>query len=310
MFLTKSEYRTLIPAISDCFERCFGKRLPQRYFEWRYLENPTGELIANILLDESRQRVLANYSVSPVAMVTAEGTTMRTALSMTTMVDRSLQGQGVFTRLCAETMELLADSGYELLWGFPNEKSYGGLIRKAGWKHLRAFSQLRIPVRTAAQSPAECHRDDEFTLNYEPLENTLPFLHVQKRRDYLRWRYRDNPICEYGNLVIQIDGEVCAMCVFKKYANTLDLVDLCVPDSGSLSLLLSAVHQEASHQRVEYLNLWWPEHHPLFEALLSEKFVPTEPLTRFGARKFSSANTQELLDYHNWFLQMGDSDVY
>lgn len=312
MLVDRTHFASLVPALADLFERCFGKRLPEAFFRWRYVDNPVGRVFADVVLDEAGERVLANYSVCPVWMLSPQGERVLSALSMTTMVDEALRGQGLFARQCASLTAQLAEADFSLLWGFPNEASFGGFVRKLGWHHLRAFAQLSAAVPRAATAPDEVLRDDDFGLDYDDLATRIApgLLRVHRTSEYLRWRYRDNPLNAYGNVVIADGGHATASCVFKTFNDALDVVDIMVPDAETLAPLLTAIAAAAIERGLGRINCWMPEHHPLFAALLDARFVPTEPVTRIGGRHPGAADARCPLRFEQWYLQMGDSDVY
>ena len=56
--------------------------------------------------------------------------------------------KGVFVELAKNTFELCKLNGIKLLFGFPNQNSYHGLVNNLGWKIAGHMQRFKIPVNT------------------------------------------------------------------------------------------------------------------------------------------------------------------
>jgi GNAT superfamily N-acetyltransferase len=306
VILSAAEYPGSIPEMVRLFERSFGRPLPADQFEWRYVANPVGDVLAAVERDEDGA-LIGNYSASP-CVLGVEGERVRTALSMNTMTDPAHAGKGIFTRLAEELYAHMAATGYELIWGFPNIQSHYAFMTKLAWRDI-----YEVPTLVLAEPKADgdVQRDDDFALDYG--DGLLPDRPVQVAKDaaYLRWRYADHPVNTYANVVLAAGDRVEAHCVVKAYGNGLDLVDFRAPDADTGRALLEAVLAHAAATGATSVQAWLPRHDPVRAAFERRRFVNEAPITYFGGRSLVRGRLSELFgDFGRWYLQMGDSDVY
>jgi len=154
--------------------------------------------------------------------------------------------------------------------------------------------------------------DNSFELNYENITVDSALLSVEKDQSYLKWRYGNNPVNKYLNMVIKSDQVVSSYCILKHYlSHSLDIVDLQVKDKSDGRNLINNVIKYAVESGVENINCWAPRHHfmhPIYEKF---GFTNCEPITYFGARALNENKDKiDFLNYNSWYIQMGDSDVY
>lgn len=310
MLLMATEFERAIPRLNVLFEDSFKRPIHSDYLRWRYVNNPVGEVLSAIT--ELDGRLAASYSASPVRM-RIHGRLAKTALSMTTMTHPEYAGRGLFTSLANELYVHMQELGYAMVWGFPNTQSHRGFISRLGWSDIYEIPTMRLSLAHYKAPDVRAEFDDAFGLAYAltpPLNDQG--IHVHKDPAYFRWRYRDNPVNDYRNLVIKERNVVTSCCVLKVYQNTLDLVDFQACDAAQGEYLLRAAIQWALDQGLVGINCWAPRHHfmhPLCERL---GFLNGEPVTYLGARILAGLKSARGVSryYEDWFLQMGDSDVY
>ena len=88
----------------------------------------------------------AYYGVFPIK-ISWEGKTYLAAQSGDTMTHHNHQGRGLFTQLAKKTYELCRSEGIHLVFGFPNQNSYPGFIKKLEWIHFDDLHAFEIRVR-------------------------------------------------------------------------------------------------------------------------------------------------------------------
>lgn len=82
--------------------------------------------------------------------------TIMAAQSGDTMTHKNHTGKGLFIELAKRTYELARNSGIGFIFGFPNEHSYPGFVKKLNWRHdgnlqLFQFTVHTIPLLKAAK---------------------------------------------------------------------------------------------------------------------------------------------------------------
>ena len=311
MLLNRGQYQQHIESIRNLFERSFGKTIPKDYLLWRYYNNPLDELFVAVEFDGDS--IISHYAVSP-ALVFMDGVWKKAAMSMTTMTDPDYAGKGLFPKLADEIYESLKEKNYAFVFGFPNTQSHRGFIQKLDWIDIYEIPTFRLEIdnNTILQNNIPTDKlstDNSFNLDYSTSQIIKQKNYILKNNDYLRWRYRDNPVNDYKCLVITSTGKVTSFCVMKNYENAIDIVDFQAFDMEEGYRLLQEVLTIAKSDNITAINIWAPRH--CFIHQLCEKigFVNKEPVTYFCCRTFDPSIGNCSI-YSNWYIQMGDSDVY
>jgi GNAT superfamily N-acetyltransferase len=112
------------------FNAVFGRKLEISFWRWRFLENPFGSGMINLMFDD--KRLVGHYAVIPMPLM-VKGELHRAAFSMTTMTHPDYQGRGVFPELASNLFDRCREAGIEVAFGFPNENSYPGFTKRLGW---------------------------------------------------------------------------------------------------------------------------------------------------------------------------------
>ncbi len=120
----------------------YGTAPGKDYFPRKYNTAYTGvEHIGFIAYDE-RRRPAAFYGVIPCFIQYGQ-TIILAAQSADAMTHPQYQHKGLFLRLVLMTYELCRESGIRLVFGFPNQQSYPGLIR-LGWQKTETMEYFSI----------------------------------------------------------------------------------------------------------------------------------------------------------------------
>lgn len=304
----KKKYPLYIDRLANLFEKSFKKRIDKNYLNWRYVKNPVRELLVNVEINN--EDVIANYSASPVVM-SIYGENVKTALSMTTMTDPMHMGKGLFPKLATELYEHMEDNDYSLIWGFPNNNSHRGFVNKLKWNDVYEIPTMKLIVSNENKLNDFYETDNQFNLDYKEVVPIEKGIFVKKDKEYLKWRYHLNPINKYTNLVVRDIDSVSSFCVIKVYNESLDIIDFQPRNIDEGQKLLNQVVAFAHQKNLTTINCWAPRHH--FTHQLYEKlgFFNSSPITYLGFKNFKKDSSSEyLVNYNNWYIQMGDSDVY
>ena len=114
------------------------------YDRWRFFSGPYG--ISPSVLAMDGGRAAGFYTVWPVKVRLGNETVMA-AQSMDTMTHPDYRGRGVFVQLAQACYDLAASRGFEVLYGFPNQNSYPGFIRRLNWDHTGDIPHWVRPLR-------------------------------------------------------------------------------------------------------------------------------------------------------------------
>ncbi len=91
-------------------------------------------------------RAAGFYTAWPVRLRLGKETVLG-AQSMDTMTHPDYRGRGLFIKLAQACYDLAASKGYEVFYGFPNQNSYSGFIRRLNWDHTGDITHWLRPIR-------------------------------------------------------------------------------------------------------------------------------------------------------------------
>ena len=139
-------------AITTLFERVFGKTMGAteslEHWRWEYTANPVGPQTIKCVWDGPR--LVAHYAISPRRVWVGDETVLA-ALSLDTMTDPDYGRQGIFVAMAESCYGLMAQRGFQFVYGFPNANSVGGLTRRLKWSfdmptpvHVKPLDMGRI----------------------------------------------------------------------------------------------------------------------------------------------------------------------
>lgn len=306
--------------ILKLFAASFGRELDADVWKWRFIDNPSdpGRMFIHLMWDGP---VLAgHYAVSPVRM-NISGQIRLTALSMTTMTHPDYAGRGVFTTLAESVYNELQRSGYYMVWGFPNHNSHYGFIRRLDWTDVYQVPMLRLTRKAVRRAPSSSTRVHEIWRFDDDVDELVAGaldaekVWVVRDKDYLTWRYLLEPSQKYTAFGLRESGRLRGYMITKLYWNGPqlegDIVDLlAVHDEAVWDELLSHAIHDLLEKDVAAINTWFNPYYSSHLLLERWGFRLTAPVTWLGARVFGRKNAFDVLEYRDWYITMGDSDVF
>lgn len=307
-------------AVLDLFKTSFGKGISLDFWKWRYANNPfTDNKMINMMWDG--EILAGHYAVSPVDLI-IDGEVVKSALSMTTMTHPEYGGKGIFTDLAKDLYEHIHQTyNIEAVWGFPNLNSHYGFNTKLKWTDIGTVPTLRLKRKSFnAISPSSYSVQEVFNDQHQTLidEYAKGKVKVNKTVQYLNWRYYHNPTNQYYILQTpETEQEhFLVFKVFDSFENPLyKEIDIVEHGFGSsfeaIKSLMGGLLQYAMDQNIELnaINTWMPIYDNRHVLLEKCRFVLDGPITMLGSRTYSP-RADKLLDFKNWNLTMGESDIY
>ncbi|NBW67001.1 GNAT family N-acetyltransferase, partial [bacterium] len=135
-----------IPAMNSLFAEVFGGGRPLAHDQWKYGENPFGAPV--VVIAEDGNRVIGQYAIWPTPLRLGNSIYWG-AQSLDTMTHPDYQGQGMFTALASACYEAAAKQEIVAVYGFPNENSYPGFMRRLNFHHafdVHGWTRLLLPA--------------------------------------------------------------------------------------------------------------------------------------------------------------------
>lgn len=309
LLLTKDTFIANMHGIQKLFERAFNKCISREYLMWRYIQNYLNITLSTVHYEENR--IIANYSVSAYEIY-INGEKCRAAVSMTAMTDPDYHGKGLMPQLGEEMEQYLISENYKLLYCFPNRNtSHAIFTNKMAWVDIYELPTMRMNISNFKDIDDGLVFDNIFQYQYpETVDSCKELNHVIKTTDYLKWRYLENPQNEYTNIIISRGTEVTSYCIVKKFGNSLDIVDFQAKNRDEGECLIRQAVSFAVINNLEFINCWAPRHHFMHSICERIGFKNHEPITYLTSKSLDSSLSDNVYNYGNWFIQMGDSDVY
>ena len=211
-----------LASLSEMFDLCFGIKVDDRYFRWKYLGNPAGPVVAFEALDGDVPA--AFYGVIPELYV-IQGQISRIYQSMDTATHPAYQRRGLFVKLATMTYERVkALDGHLEIIGFPGTQSHPGFVKKLGWKTVHDLPFLFAPVallpllslgrRSGLRFEALDGMSDELA---GFLSKRHPRSPVAKHWSpaVFDWRTFKHPLHQYRVVIVRDGGEIVGYCAYR-----------------------------------------------------------------------------------------------
>jgi GNAT superfamily N-acetyltransferase len=122
-----------VSSFMSLYKLCFDDKSSEKYIRWRYFKTPVGTTPTVLAFD--KDACVACYAVWPTPLLLS-GKEVMGALGMDAMTHPDYRSQGLFVRLAEQCYGLLAERGYQVIYGYPGDLSYPGGTRRLNWDHV------------------------------------------------------------------------------------------------------------------------------------------------------------------------------
>ena len=211
----------------ECFKRN-GSEKNVEVLKWFHQDNLRGEQSIIYALEQKSRNIAAIYTYLPT-VVGCMGSNVPALQSFDTLTDHQHRGKGLFIELATKLAEKETAKGNELVYGFPNENSVKGFVKKLGFIYFGEVPFLIKPLRISyfvkkfikkskvgeeddtncevkagteinLHNYASLKKLDNFGEDYEILWNkvkqNIP-IGVNRDAAYMNWRFVNKPQADY-----------------------------------------------------------------------------------------------------------------
>ena len=308
--------------IIDLFRLVFRQVINLTFWKWRFVENPCGKGIIKLMFDADT--LIGHYAVIPT-MVQVAGRLTKAVFSMTTMTHPDYSGRGIFTYLAEEVYSSCVRQGFSFVYGFPNDNSYPGFTRKLGWMVLGKTVTLEkilneeTGIQTVSADIESVERfDNRVDILWDKVKDEFKVA-VPRVEKYLNWRFVQNPDVRYQKYILSDgSGQLAGYAVLKEYVHgdvkKGHIVDILAVDNDEVVRTL--VRHSCDHfqsKQITDISAWFPADSRYWRVMKQEGFRVEKPGQNFGVRVFTKAGSLAGIvggSLKNWYLTMGDSDVF
>lgn len=314
--IIKEYTKNNINEILALFEDVFNKEMPVSYWKWRYDKGPIKEKYIKLMWMENK--LIGHYAVFPMYL-RVNNKLIKTGFSMTTMTSPLHRGKGIFVKLARSLYEDNFNN-INIIWGFPNENSIHGFTKYLEWEHLININMLSIKLNGCKYKGIKLDNIFEanyFNRDYDDLIYSMSCKYkiiVNKDSNYLNWRYISNPINKYYLYEYREDSKLVGYCVCKLYKTDKyiegDIVDIFCANDEVFKITILYSLQKMEELGCINVNIWMMDMR-YKQILYNIGFQETDSVTHFGLKINSdSMNNDIFLNSNNWYITMGDSDVF
>lgn len=302
--------------ICELFYNVYKSHLTSENWNWRFRNSPSGQ--GKISLSWHDSVLSAHYAVTSVNF-SIEGKNCKTGLSGTTMTHPDYRGLGLFPILAEDVYSLMKSDGFAMVWGFPNNMSHRTFVKNLGWEDIYEIPFFRLKLDVVKDIPKRNNDimfierfDDRFDNLWDVARNNYSIIGYRDKKQ-LNWRYVDKPDSNYSIVSYVHAGNLIGYLVFKQYNEELQIVDILTANTDAndgLTLVLEVVRL-AIEMKLKSVSMWLNLNTPLHRELEKYGFINDAPVTYFGARLLTeSIQESHVFNMRNWYITMGDSDVF
>lgn len=127
--------------------KAFGVKTATSFYKAKMDTQHLGVIHLGFLAYASDNEPAAFYGVYPY-MMEYKGKSYLAAQSGDTMTNPKHGGKGLFTTLAKMTYELAQSEGIQFIFGFPNDNSYPGFVKRLNWQHKENMRDYFLKVST------------------------------------------------------------------------------------------------------------------------------------------------------------------
>lgn len=129
------------------YEVCFHTKINEEFLNQKLNTQAFGASFLGYIAYDKNGQPAAYYAVYP-CYLTNGNEKFLAAQSGDTMTHPDHRGQGLFVLLAEKTYDLCKASNVRCVFGFPNENSYPGFVRKLNWQHVDDMRSYVVRVKS------------------------------------------------------------------------------------------------------------------------------------------------------------------
>lgn len=320
----------------------------EEYLRWEYLDNPFGKAFISCTRN-SEQVIASQYAVIPVEVI-MDGKTVNASLSLNTLTAKEYRGKGLFLKTAESNYTSCAEHGVLFTIGIPNANSFPGFIQRLSFKHCGNLNFLVKPLRplnilTSFIKSNKTKKGNEFSVipdmdslkkqgvsifdpiteysQYEPFWNKWKSetkVILNRNKEYLFWRYLQNPLRKYQLMKICEEGEMKAIAVLRTMniygLRACVLMDFFCTDSAAGRNLINAITEGMKANRIDIIMAVSSGNNGVSACLKNSGFMKVPEfllpqqlpfIIRFHRK---SERSDMLSNMNNWHFTFGDYDIF
>ena len=302
--------------VFELYKKSFGKEMPERVWNWRFEQYPFEKPLLQCAF--FNQQLIALYQAQPIILQINQKFT--TALfSLNTMTDPEFSGRGIMTTLANEVYRIGIKNNYKIVFGFANKNSRFLFPKKLGFKEIKIMPEIILDIPDNLKLKTKCKIlpitvfDESYSSYYKTSFKKIPKISIYRTSSYLNWRYIQHPEIKYQCQKILKNGEFAGYYVLKNYeGKKCHIIDFLINDDIEVfqSMIEHAI-TFCNKNNIPQLTLWVNRTLSLYNFLTKIGFRE-KPMENYFVVKLLSRENEffSAENYDEWYITMGDSDVF
>ncbi|MEO2508738.1 GNAT family N-acetyltransferase [Clostridium paraputrificum] len=299
--LSKKELIRYMPSFRKLYSKCFSGEITDDEIYWRYINNPLKDILVNVAIENGE--IVANYAVSPIK-VNYKGNIINAGLSLNTMTDPDYRGKGLFVKLAEELYDHMKACGYKLVVGFPHYTSNRGFQEKLGWKNIYEIPMMEYRLaEDIIEEEANVIEVNQIRC-FEDITKEKN-INIVKDDKYIMWRYYENPSVKYHAIE---DGG--GFIIYKIHQNKINIVENKFVSRENMMSLVTKLIRHAKYIKKDTVTSWATINSVEHLVLQKLGFKNNFPIIYFGGVSLNEEVEDDIYDYRDWIIKLGDDNIF
>ncbi|MFQ6103793.1 MAG: GNAT family N-acetyltransferase [Candidatus Glassbacteria bacterium] len=322
------------------FKEVYGHKRSIEHWKWKFKDNVMRKTLIWLAEDE-RGHLVAHYAICPVPVQLGE-TVVMGAQSLDTMVAKDYQRRRLMVTLARKCYDDARDAGIDIIYGYPNEKSYSPLVHRLGFSDLGNVKRYELTFSTLSHFPTtsalrrigfigrvinkldqiiypdhttpllpSTQRIQSYSSHYESLWERARRgrFGVCRNQGYLNWRYGRFP--DYGYLALASlgEGEELEGFIIIGLKNDAGCIAELMPIGKNVTkVLILAAIRELKKMGIGKLFGYFLIRQDEREALKDVGFVERSSGLVFCVKFLGNTPPENLYSREAWYMSFGDTD--
>lgn len=330
--------------IINLHREVFHSDLDIARWNWQFMDgHPRGKSWINVA--QSGLGVVGHYCIMRHHL-NYNGVQLTAGQSCDTMVRSDQRGKKLFIKLAASNYELAKNNGAQAVFGFPNRKSYPGLMRHLDWVRLvnldyyyyvlgckkvvgstidsivRKLFKFKIILERKIRLLTKSAEYEIITTEQLPSDvgdllleiNTYEVLSIWKDFDYLRWRYEKHPGTRYLFHLLKYNGAYESIIVTKTENQETHICEVLSRSKNQILTLILLYHAiiHAINNKAQKIDFHGYDNG--FFSCLFDYAGFKKGKSNFVLCGKTFSENKKLHDFfclpNNWTISVGDIDVF
>jgi GNAT superfamily N-acetyltransferase len=301
----------------------------EKLWQWKHEENPFG---ASYVLVAEEYGELIGLRAFMQWRWQWKDKTYKAIRAVDTATHPAHQGKGIFKKLTLQQLELCKADGVDFVFNTPNKQSRPGYL-KMGWEQqgrmplkLKLLRPINLVLEKFRKKPnktiqrfidptPEVDWSVVLLLTDKIVNPTVQSIFTPINKDYIKWRYADNPLFNYTFFTNGSDYIAFGRIKQQGQLNELRITDF-TP--------LKSFTRHAKNNFYKQVSAFCKEHHIHFVSISGQPYqfykewfgwmgiIPVKNLGPIVTLRNINADEifPQLMQQENWFYSLGDMELF